>query len=195
MERLILARHAESELNVRELLNGDPSVAAGLTARGREQARVLGRETGPVDVVAHTSFARTRETAELAWPRVPRVVLPELDEISFGRFEGTRWGDGYFEWARTSSPLEDCPGGGESRAAAIARYVRGYRRLLERPEETVAAVVHGAHVRYVLLALEGTPPVATLDAVPPAVPFVVVRAAFERAVEVIDAWTREPAWR
>jgi broad specificity phosphatase PhoE len=41
MKRLILARHAESVFNVRRVLNGDPSIAGGLTQRGRAQARRL----------------------------------------------------------------------------------------------------------------------------------------------------------
>jgi broad specificity phosphatase PhoE len=189
-----MARHAESELNLHDVLNGDASLDVRLTPRGREQARALGREAGPVDVVAHTEFGRTRETAELAWPDAPRLVFPELNEISFGRFEGTTWRDGYLDWARSSGPLDECPGGGESRVAAIRRYIRGYGRLLEREEETVALVGHGAHVRYVLLALEGSPPVPVLEGVPPAVPFTLRRNDFERAVELIEAWAREPAW-
>lgn len=39
MERLVLARHAESVFNVRGVLNGDPSIPGGLTENGREQAR------------------------------------------------------------------------------------------------------------------------------------------------------------
>jgi broad specificity phosphatase PhoE len=195
VRRVVVARHAESELNVRELLNGDPAAAAALTAAGREQARALGREAGPVDVALHTSFARTRETAELAWPDAPKAAVRELDEISFGRFEGTRWSDGYDAWCRTSSPLDPCPGGGESRADAVHRYLRGYRAVLARPEETVALVVHGAHVRYLLLALDGTPPVPVLEGVPPATPYAFDRAELERAVDVIEAWAREPAWR
>ena len=92
-----MARHAESELNLRDVLNGDPSVEVRLTPEGRQQARALGRQAGRVDAVAHTEFGRTRETAELAWPDAPRFVVPELNEISFGRFEGTTWGNGYQE--------------------------------------------------------------------------------------------------
>ena len=194
MTRLILARHAESDLNVSHLLNGDASVIVGLTARGREQARELGRDAGRVDVVVHTAFDRTRETAELAWPSAPRVAVADLNEIAFGRFEGTAWGDGYHDWCRTAGPLDPCPGDGESRVEAIRRYVRGYRAVLERPEETVALVAHGAHVAYVLLALGGQAPVPVLPGMPPAVPILVGRDRFAEAVELIEAWARDPAW-
>ncbi len=122
-----------------------------LTEAGREQARALGRAAGPVDLVVHTAFSRTRETAELAWPGVPLAELPDLNEFAFGHFEGTQWTDGFHDWVLASAPDEGAPGGGESRVAAVTRFARGYRTLLGRPEERIAVVAHGAPVRYVLL--------------------------------------------
>ncbi len=194
MQTLIVARHAETEWNLRATLNGDASVEVPLTPRGREQAVTLGRSAGPVELVAHTAFGRTRLTAELAWPDAPTLVVPELDEIAFGVWEGTAWTDGYHEWARTSLPHDACPGGGESRIEAVARYVRGYRLLLERDEPTVALVAHGAQIAYLVLALQGVAPVAILPGIPPAVALVLDRTRVEQALVVIDTWAREPAW-
>jgi broad specificity phosphatase PhoE len=194
VKELVLARHAESEWNVLERLNGDPSVEVRLTAAGREQARQLGREAGPVDVVAHTEFSRTRETAQLAWPGASLLEVADLNEFGFGRFEGTRWADGFDEWALTSTPADPVPGGGESRVAGVQRFVRGYRTLLERPERRVALVAHGAPVRYVLLALEGMPPVAVLEGVERAKPFTIDAERFAAAVEVIEEWVASPSW-
>ena len=42
MDKVILARHGESELSVVGTVNGDPAVACALTAAGREQSRRLG---------------------------------------------------------------------------------------------------------------------------------------------------------
>ena len=179
---------------MRQVLNGDPTVPVGLTARGEEQARALGAATGAVDVAFHTSFERTRRTAELAWPGAPLVPLAELDEIRFGSWEGTSWDDGYAEWVRAAPPDEACPGGGESRTAAVRRYVRGYRTLLGRPEETIAVVAHGAPVRYLLLAAADATPSALLEHVPPAEPFRVEAGALERAVEVLERWLEAPAF-
>ena len=194
MRELVFARHAESEFSVLEKLNGDASVEVRLTEAGRAQARELGRKAGPVDLVAHTEFSRTRETAELAWPGVPLLELPELNEFAFGRFEGTRWTDGFDEWILTSTPAEDVPGGGESRLVAVQRFVRGYRTLLDRAEERVALVAHGAPVRYVLLALESKPPEPLLEGVEPAKPFTIDADAFGRAVDALEAWAAAPAW-
>ena len=194
MKTLVLARHAESKLSVLDRLNGDPSAEVGLTDTGKVEAEGLGREVGPVDLVAHTEFGRTRETAELAWPGTPLLVVPELNEIAFGRFEGTHWIDGYQEWILSSGPDEVCPGGGESRLAAVQRYVRGYRQLLDRPEERVALVAHGAQVRYILLALDDLPPVRVLERVPPATPSFIDARRFGRALDVIEAWAAAPTF-
>ena len=194
MRTLVVARHAESELNVDHILNGDASVPARLTHLGRRQARALGESVGPVDLVAHTSFERTRETAELAWPDAPLLVVPALDEIRFGRWEGTRWGEGYEAWVGSAGPEDDCPGGGESRVAAARRYVRGYRTLLERTEERLALIAHGAQVRYLLLATAGASPTPVLEHVLPAEPYEVTREELERAIALLDDWTASPAF-
>ncbi len=69
VETAILVRHAESELNPGSILNGDRSVACGLSEHGRKQARRLGALARP-DAVVTSSFQRARETADAAWPRV-----------------------------------------------------------------------------------------------------------------------------
>jgi len=194
VRELVLARHAESEFSVVERLNGDVSVEVKLTDAGHEQAWELGRQVGSVDLVAHTAFGRTRETAELAWPGTPTLEVPELNEIEFGDFEGTSWGDGYHDWILTSGPDDECPGGGESRLVAVQRYLRGYRLLLERPEERVALVSHGAPVRYVLLALDNRPPTRVLEGVDPAKPFMLEAERFAQAVAVLAAWSVSPAF-
>lgn len=194
MRQLVLARHAESEFNVAERLNGDPAVPVPLTEAGREQARALGAAAGPVDLVAHSSFGRTRETGELAWPGTPLLEVPELGEFTFGSFEGSRWADGFDEWVRSSAPDVGVPGGGESRVEAARRFVRGYRLLLARPEERIAAIAHGAPVAYVLLALEGRPPVRRLDGVEQARPFTIAAADLDRALRLIEEWAAAPSF-
>ncbi len=194
MRELVVARHAESEWNVLERLNGDPSVQVMLTEAGREQARALGAEAGPVDLAAHSSFGRTRETAELAWPATPLLEVPELGEFTFGTFEGSRWAEGFDEWVKTSRPDEGAPGGGESRIEAARRFAQGYRTLIARPEERIAAIAHGAPVAYVLLALENKSPVRVLDGVEQARPFRIAAADLERALDVIEAWAASPAF-
>ncbi|MBA2331404.1 MAG: histidine phosphatase family protein [Actinobacteria bacterium] len=194
MRELFVARHGESELNVENVLNGDPAVRVGLTVRGEEQARALGAAVGPIELAAHTSFERTRRTAQLAWPDAKLLEVTQLDEIRFGRWEGTRWDHGYEAWVGSSRPEEECPGGGESRVVAAQRYVRGFRMLLERREERIAVVAHGAPVRYLLLAASGAPPSRILERVPLAVGYRIGRAELELAIEALEGWISNPAF-
>ena len=81
MDRVVLARHGESERSVAGLTNGDPRIACALTAEGREEARRLGLELAnePIDLCVTSEFERARETADiaLAGRDVPRLVLRE----------------------------------------------------------------------------------------------------------------------
>jgi broad specificity phosphatase PhoE len=193
----ILARHAESRLSVEGRVNGDPSADTGLTEAGREQAAALGIliRDDPIDLCVVTEFARTRETADLSLEgrEVPRLVLPELNDIRFGRFEGGAFGE-YVRWAHSHGPTEDSPGGGESRLDAARRFVAGYRKVLARPEPHVLVIGHGLPIRYLLSALVELDPVAKVDPVEHAEPFRVSAAQLERAVARLEAWTRNPVF-
>jgi len=194
---VILARHAESQFSLRGAMNGDPAIACPLTADGKEQARRLGdalRDT-PIDLCVVTEFERTRQTADLALTGrdVPRLVVPELNDIHVGDFEGGLL-EAYRAWARERSPLDVPPGGGESRADAARRYARGFRIVLARPEETVLVVAHGLPIRYLLMAAGGAQPRAVIENLEYATPYRLSSDDVENAVEHLERWASQPAW-
>jgi broad specificity phosphatase PhoE len=198
MERVVLVRHGESEFSVRSACNGDPRVeGGGLTEVGRAQARALGAllADDQLDLCATTEFQRTRETADLALEGrdVPRIVVPELNDIRFGRYEGLPL-DEYRVWARSAPPDELCPGGGESRAQAAQRYAAGYRRLLVRPESTVLVVAHALPIRYVLSALLERDPSAIVEPVEECEPHRFSAGQLENAVARLEAWAAAPVF-
>jgi 2,3-bisphosphoglycerate-dependent phosphoglycerate mutase len=197
VRQALLARHAESELSVVGLTNGDPASAVALTPAGREQARALGRSLAAerIDLCVTSEFQRAHQTADLALEGrdVPRLVLPELNDIRFGEFEGRALTD-YRAWAHTHGPEEPAPGGGDSRAQTVARYVRAYRTILARPEGTVLVVAHGLPVRYVLDAVEGRNPAAAVALVPYAEAFRVSADDLGAAVARLERWLEQPAW-
>jgi broad specificity phosphatase PhoE len=197
MEQVLLARHGESELSVLGRTNGDPRVVCGLTEAGREQSRQLGRLLAgtTIDLCAVSEFQRARETADLALAgrEVPRLVVPELNDIRFGEFEGRALAD-YRTWARAHTPDDRVPGGGESRAETVRRYISGYRKLLARPERTVLAVAHGLPVRYVLDAADGRFPEPAVEQVPYAEPFHLSDDELTVAVETLERWAEHPVW-
>ena len=196
MERLVLARHALAASNEEETVSG-VAPGLGLTAAGVEQARALGRALAdvPIGLAAVTEFLRTQETANLALEGrdVPRLVVPELNEIDFGRFEGGLL-SAYREWAWAAPADELCPGGRESRGHAAERYARGLERLLERPEAVILAVTHAVPIRYVVDAAEGRPPTARIAPVAHAEAVVLEAAQVRGAVEALRAWAAAPAF-
>jgi broad specificity phosphatase PhoE len=198
VERVILVRHGESESSAGRTCNGDPARAGnGLTERGREQARALGLELADesIDLCATSEFARTRETAELALAGrdVTRIVVPELNDIRFGRFEGGGL-DEYRAWAGAHGPDDQCPGGGESRAQAARRFAAGYRTVLAHPEQTALVVAHVLPIRYALSALADQDPTPLIERVVECEPFRVSDAQLERAVARLEAWAEAPVF-
>ncbi|MHB8470498.1 MAG: histidine phosphatase family protein, partial [Gaiellaceae bacterium] len=180
------------------LLNGDAGADVDLTEAGVEQARALGRALAAeaLELCVVTELVRTRRTAAeaLAGRAVPLEVWPELNDPRAGSFEGLHL-DAYRAWAWSASSSEDAPGGGESRAAAVARYASAYRALLARREDAILAVVHALPIAYVLAALAGEAPAARMDRpVPYAEPFVLDAAALAASVDVLEAWCAAPTW-
>ncbi len=198
MERAYLARHGESELSFAKLTNGDPAVPCALTETGRSEARRLGELLAgtAIDLCAVSEFERAQETADLALAGrgVPRLVLPGLNDIKVGSYEGHSI-DEYRAWARSHGPDDDPQGGGESRAGVIRRYVETYRTILARPEATILVVGHALTVRYILDAVAGGPPARAVEWVPYAEPFPITAAELSVALERLAAWTLAPSWQ
>jgi len=197
VETAILVRHAESEYSARALMNGDVGVDVRLTERGREQARELGdglRQTR-LDLCATSALVRALETADLALAGsdVPRLVLPDLNDPLYGRFEAAPLDD-YRAWA-AASPASAAPeGGGESRVAIVVRYARAFRTLLARTDETILVVCHSLPIAYALAARDGTPPSAREPLAEYVRPYPFTAAQLERAAAVLEAWAGAPNW-
>lgn len=152
MDRLILARHAESVFNVRGVLNGDPSIPGGLTDAGRAQARRLGErlEGERIDLCVTTEFERTRETADVALSAldVPRLVVPELNDPPNGDLELRPYAE-LVRWREASGPDVRIPGLDRTERDYFETVARGFQRLAERPESTVLAILHGYVVTWI----------------------------------------------
>ena len=197
MERAILVRHGESELSARGLATGRVDVHCPLSERGVAQARALSDElTGEeIDLCITSELERTRQTAELALAGrdVPRLVLPELNDPLYGRYEGGPLSE-YLAWALANDSAAEPPGGGERRQAIVARYAAGFRRVLERPERIVLVVAHSLPIAYVLLTLSGRDPAPRVPLVEYAKAHPVTAEDLERVVARLEAWCAAPTW-
>jgi broad specificity phosphatase PhoE len=152
MERLILARHAQSVFNVRGVLNGDPSIPGGLTDEGRAQARRLGErlKAERIDVCVTTEFERTRETADIALMgrEVPRLVMPELNDPPNGELELRPYAE-LARWREANGPDVPVPGLDQTERDYFQAVAGGFRQLAERPEPTILAILHGYVVAWI----------------------------------------------
>lgn len=146
-----------------------------------------------IELGVASRLARTQETLEIALGTrdVPRLVLPELDEIGFGSYEGLALAE-YRTWAFANEPDALCPGGGESRAHAAERFAGALDTLLAREEQVVLAVSHSLPIRYVLDAADGAFPAAQIVHVPHAIPHELDAAAVEHAAKTLRAWAGAP---
>jgi len=197
VETLLLVRHGFAGSN-RDDIASCAIPGEGLTPEGVQQARALGAVLVETEIAlaATTELSRTYETLRLALEGrdVPSIVVPELNEIHFGSFDGGPL-ETYRAWAAAHSPSVRAPGGGESRAEAAARFARGLRVLLEREEQTILLVGHALALRYVVDAAEGLVPAPRMARVPHAEPFRLAREAVARAAELLEAWSAAPRFR
>ena len=87
------------------------------------------------ECVIVTPLQRTRETAEILFPGVPQLVIPELQEMNFGSFEGKNYLEmehdpDYRTWV-DGMCLGRCPGG-ESKEEYVRRVAAAFSSLMDR---------------------------------------------------------------
>ncbi|HTI34092.1 MAG TPA: histidine phosphatase family protein [Miltoncostaea sp.] len=159
-DRVVIVRHGRTTYNELKRVNGDPSVDVQLSAAGMAQVSHLRARVAelPIDLGVRTRFPRTAVTLDilLAGRPVPRVVCPDLDDVRLGVMEGADV-EAYRAF-RLEGGQEAAPEGGESRMDALARYVRGFRRLLAVRASMPLVVTHDIPIRFVLNALEDADP-------------------------------------
>jgi len=193
MRLFVLSRHAESVLNHENRINGDPTVPAPLTDRGRDEAALLGLQIRsiPLEVCLHTRFGRTLETVRIALEGrdVPIAEEELFDDVRVGELEGWTLED-YRAWKREHVRADRFPGG-ESLDEAARRYAEGFRRLLGGTWECVLVVCHEIPIRYALNAVGGSDSLdAPVHAIPNAALFLFDENALAAAAAGIDRLAR-----
>ena len=93
MDRLIVARHAESEYNVKGLIDAEPSSRQSpLTSRGTDQASSLAKRLAEddMDLCVTSGTLRAVQTGEVVANSlsIPLLKTPLLDDPPAGDFEG-----------------------------------------------------------------------------------------------------------
>jgi broad specificity phosphatase PhoE len=177
--RLIFLRHGETAYNAENRLQGQLDIP--LNARGREQARAVGRTLGArigseidrleaADAFIASPLKRARETMEIARDAIglpPRRYWldPVLKEISFGAWEGLTWPeiearDPKGVRMRRRDKWSFTPPGGESYATLAARV----RPWLGGLTGDAFVVSHGGVARALMTLIAGVAPAKAADA-------------------------------
>jgi broad specificity phosphatase PhoE len=177
--RLIFARHGETAYNAENRLQGQLDIP--LNARGREQARMLGRtlkarfgaeieRLEAAEAFVASPLVRACETMEIAreamgLPPSRYRLDAALKELSFGAWEGLTWPeiearDPKGLRARERDKWRFAPPGGESYAMLAERL----RPWLNGLTGDAFVVSHGGVARALMTLIAGVAPMKAVDA-------------------------------
>ena len=143
--QIFLIRHGLTELGEQKRYQG--SLDTPLSENGRKQLQPAGFVP---ELLAVSPLLRARETARVLFPNSRQTVIPGLQEMNFGAFEGRAWWEmeddpRYRTWV-DGGCLDRCPGG-EDREEFSLRVCSSFTALLEdalaAELENMAIVAHG----------------------------------------------------
>jgi len=164
---LVLLRHGETRANGEHRYLGSTDEA--LSERGIETLRAYkARKDYPdVEHLFASPMKRCMETAQILYPALCPVVIPEWKEIDFGRFEYRNYEElkndaQYQAWLRSGGAL-DFPGG-EGRERFLLRCESGFFRMCDELRRAIGQnndravraglIVHGGTIM-ALMSLYG----------------------------------------
>lgn len=177
--RLVFLRHGETAYNAENRLQGQRDIP--LNARGREQARAVGRtlrrrihaeveRLEAADAFIASPLERARETMEIAreamgLPPARYRLDPDLKELSFGAWEGLTWREIEARdlkglRARDKDKWNFTPPGGESYATLAERL----RSWLDGVTGDALVVAHGGVARALMTLIAGVTPAKAAEA-------------------------------
>ena len=169
-KKIFLIRHGQTEFNLNGIVQGS-GVDAPLNETGRDQAAKFHahyRSVG-IEKVYTSALIRTHQSVQgFLDAGLPWKIMPELNEISWGKHEGKRITpeeDAYYHWllkqwqeGRTELHIE----GGESPDEVAVRLRVAYQDIMADPAERILVCMHGRAMR-VMLCLMLNYPLRSMD--------------------------------
>ncbi len=161
---LYLVRHGETEYNRRHIVQGR-GVDIPLNELGYRQAEALAERSVDfgLDVIYSSTLTRAKQTAHAVSQKnesVPVVYLRDLEEMSWGEFEGRERSD---ELKQVFIQMRDewqggnytySVGGGESAQDVQERGLKAMKYIVEKHQgERVMVVAHGRFLRVLIASL------------------------------------------
>ena len=163
--RLLLIRHGQTEWNRQYRFQGRENVP--LTEEGKRQAHnlALRMKNNPPETVYSSPLDRALYTAcEIAsYCGKKPVIMPELEEINFGEWEGKSIAsiesenpDAFNRWR--TDPFFNPPEGGEAWPEISSRLKRAFDVMISSGCKDIAAVTHGGVMRAMYAVIFGLDP-------------------------------------
>jgi len=157
-KKIYLIRHGQTDFNLKGVVQGS-GIDAPLNATGQAQAKAFFdvHQSVSFDQVYYSGLIRTKQSVQNFLDlSIPSTSLPDLNEISWGKYEGTPMTpeDGEYykrmlsQWKQGN--LDYCIEGGESPNEVAVRMRSGIKSILEGPGETVLVCMHGRAMRIFL---------------------------------------------
>jgi len=157
-KKIYLVRHGQTDFNLKGVVQGS-GIDAPINETGQKQANAFFEAYKDVnfDHLYHTELIRTRQSIQnFIDLNIPTTVLPELNEISWGKYEGTPMtpeeGEYYkhmlSQWQRGN--LDYAIEGGESPNVVARRMKPGIEKLKKAEGDTLLVCMHGRAMRIFL---------------------------------------------
>jgi probable phosphoglycerate mutase len=163
-KKIYLVRHGQTDFNLQGVVQGS-GIDAPINATGSAQAAAFFEAYKEVsfDQIYHTALIRTKQSVQQFIDLgIPTRALSELNEISWGDYEGTPMtpeeGEYYrhmlHQWQQGN--LDYAIAGGESPNTVAVRMKRGINIVLSGPGETILVCMHGRAMRIFLSLILNT---------------------------------------
>ena len=157
-KKIYLVRHGQTDFNLLGVVQGS-GINAPINATGQAQASAFFESYKKIafDQLYHTALIRTKQSIQQFIDQgIPTRALPELNEISWGDYEGTPMtteeGEYYkhmlHQWQQGN--LDYAIAGGESPNTVAVRMQRGINIILSGPGENILVCMHGRAMRVFL---------------------------------------------
>ncbi|MBR0150195.1 MAG: histidine phosphatase family protein [Synergistaceae bacterium] len=163
--RIILVRHGQTQWNNDYKFQGMTDTS--LDDEGIKQAEKLAirLSTWPPEVIYTSPLKRAYTTAEAISRQfdIQPTVMPELEEVNFGSWEGASihnierdTPEIFSRWR--ADPFFNPPEGGESWPEISSRLTRAVNTMLASNHERIVAVTHGGVIRALFAVILGVDP-------------------------------------
>jgi broad specificity phosphatase PhoE len=162
-KKIYVVRHGQTDFNLKGVVQGS-GIDAPINDTGRMQANLFFEKNQhlPIDHIFFSGLIRTRQSIEKFLEKgIPFTRLPELNEISWGIYEGTpmdeaeneyyihmlsKWNEGYLDYKIDR---------GESPTDVAKRLTKALDIIRSAPGEHILVCMHGRAMRILMCLILG----------------------------------------